>query len=449
MDTMRELLGGLLADFDFLALNHRLANPNVFRLFQMEYVEAKHSTFLAWLLDPNAGHGLEDQFLKRFLSAALLNPPSGDSQTSAPVSPIPYDAVCERLLSWDTMDVLSADLRDTNVSTTLRRKADGGAIDIALWNDSYNIAAYIQNRILPAHVWKVRHGPPRPSRPHETEHYLLDLYAQWGTEDAGSYDILPIFLSLGDLEPSEKRCFHKVDYSWMPGFLEAVVAQVAPAAAPLINGFCDRLRLELPETLDPPLYERLVSLTKRYGKAISRMAEHVHRCTGCEDDEIAVAFHDIYRRHRSVIDFLAGFVDSLPDDRIAKIADLVGAGIDEKKSIIETGPASLSVHLKQPRQDMAAHMMTVYLGLRSQTLSLVLFMDEAVGSIDCILKNVTKLAKEKDFVFFPPKRLTRNPVLIQKDYEDDFEISSTVSDVLDLVHFAQQVCNACRPHTSK
>ncbi len=447
MDDTRSLLGGLLADFDFLALDQRLANPNVFRLFQMEYVEAKHSTFLAWLLDPNAGHGLEDRFLKRFLAAALLSPPPENGDDAPPLSPIPYEAVCQRLLSWDTMDALSADLRDTNVSTNLRRKADGGAIDIALWNDSYNIAVYIQNRIAPAHVWKVRRGPARPPRPHESEHYLLDLYAQWGKQEAGAYDVLPVFLALGDMEPSEKRCFHRVDYSWMPGFLDVMIPQVTPAAAPLISGFCDRLRLEMPETLEPDLHERLVSLTKRYGRVVTRMADHVHRCTGCEDDDVTVAFHDIYRRHRATVDFLSGFVDSLPDERTAQAAELVTRGLDRDKFVLDIGPASLSVRPKPPKGTEAGHMVEIYFGLHSESLSVILYVDQASGSLDCIFQEAARIGKTQGIEIDLPDKLTRNLVFVEKVY-DNLDLATAVSDLLELTSFIATLCDACREPTN-
>jgi len=109
--TVRSEFGRLLADIDFLEIDQRLKATNVFTIFQMEYVAAKHSSFLAWLLDPNEDHGLEDVFLKRFLSAALMSPPPDLGRPAEEISPIPYDAVYARLLKWDRMDVLSADLR--------------------------------------------------------------------------------------------------------------------------------------------------------------------------------------------------------------------------------------------------------------------------------------------------------------------------------------------------
>lgn len=41
--------------------------PNIFEVIRAGFFEIRHSNFLAWLLDPNAGHGLGDIFLKHFL----------------------------------------------------------------------------------------------------------------------------------------------------------------------------------------------------------------------------------------------------------------------------------------------------------------------------------------------------------------------------------------------
>ncbi|MEZ5916939.1 MAG: PD-(D/E)XK nuclease family protein [Parvularculaceae bacterium] len=44
---------------------------NPIRVMRMENMEIRHSAILAWLLDPNESHGLNDIFLKSFLAAAL------------------------------------------------------------------------------------------------------------------------------------------------------------------------------------------------------------------------------------------------------------------------------------------------------------------------------------------------------------------------------------------
>ena len=54
------------------ALSARLSTFNVFRALKIEHEEIRHSNALAWLLDPQESHGLDDIVLRRILSNILL-----------------------------------------------------------------------------------------------------------------------------------------------------------------------------------------------------------------------------------------------------------------------------------------------------------------------------------------------------------------------------------------
>ena len=45
---------------------------NIFDCLKLSRQEIRHSNFLAWLLDPNETHGMNDYFLKEFLKEVLL-----------------------------------------------------------------------------------------------------------------------------------------------------------------------------------------------------------------------------------------------------------------------------------------------------------------------------------------------------------------------------------------
>lgn len=64
-------LDALLADTDFLSLQHRKDRPNLFKILGTSYTEMWHTAFLRWLLDPSSHHGLGDFPLKRFLAAVM------------------------------------------------------------------------------------------------------------------------------------------------------------------------------------------------------------------------------------------------------------------------------------------------------------------------------------------------------------------------------------------
>ncbi len=57
----------LLKDASFQKLEILSENPNIFEILKTQTYEIRHSNFLAWLLNPNANHGLGDRFLKMFL----------------------------------------------------------------------------------------------------------------------------------------------------------------------------------------------------------------------------------------------------------------------------------------------------------------------------------------------------------------------------------------------
>ncbi|MCD6497691.1 MAG: PD-(D/E)XK nuclease family protein [Deltaproteobacteria bacterium] len=440
----RQRFGKLLSDIDFMDVDMRMKMANVFTLFHMEYVEAKHSTFVAWLLDPNADHGMEDLFLKRFLAAALASPPQDANEPLPEVSPIPYQAVQERLLTWDRLDVLSADLRDTNVSTDIRRRSDGGKIDICLWNNSYNLAVYVENNVEPKHTWRLRHGPPRPKREHQSERYLLDLYSQWGADDAGSYDILPIFLSFGNLSPGETRVFRHLNYSWMPLFLRRLLESgtVNQQAQPHIRAFCDWLDLELPSDLAPDLYDRLVNLTNRYGDVLCRLMEHVFQCTGCEEDDILSAFHDVYRRHGATVSYLASFVESTADEHIEAVAKQLRSKLSEQHIEFYQGPASLSASSTKWTSLGGPHnAMEVSLGTRCLSCGVTIYSESLTGKLNRLLASAEKLSNKFGVEIVELTRMRRNFRLVHQTF-DTFDQDKMVDAFITCFHFADAVAKS-------
>ena len=71
-ESLRQTLEGLDKDqADLDRLKNMLAGwrfePDIFRELGLDHREDVHSRFLAWLLDPQGSHGLEDHFLRSFL----------------------------------------------------------------------------------------------------------------------------------------------------------------------------------------------------------------------------------------------------------------------------------------------------------------------------------------------------------------------------------------------
>jgi len=64
---MKEKLTKLLNDPDFERLELDIRRPNIFSILDISKMEIRHSNFLAWILDPNENHGLNNSILVRLL----------------------------------------------------------------------------------------------------------------------------------------------------------------------------------------------------------------------------------------------------------------------------------------------------------------------------------------------------------------------------------------------
>lgn len=325
---IRHELADLLGEAAFARVDRELREPNLFGILGAEERSSGINSFLAWLLNPNAGHGLEDAFLRAFLAEAIQHPPPDRDQAPEGLSPIPYEAVGERLLDWDLMDVRTADLRETDVRTDFHLSTSDARVDICLWNDAYRFAVYIENRLAPRDAW--RQSQSGLGRPWEfrTEEYLLDLYHQWAVEEAGGYDILQVFLSLDEIQPGETRVVRSLGYTWMVDVLERLeqVPTASEHARMLLRDFRRWLRREIPGQLDRKgMYRDLVFLAENYAFVIARLFDHVaeHLGEDEEDSDEAAAFTEVYRRHKPTIDTLWRFVLNQEDERVGEICEEV------------------------------------------------------------------------------------------------------------------------------
>lgn len=68
-----EVLEKFIFDEDLKKLEKKFNKFNIFDCLRLTRTEICHSNFLAWLLDPNETHGLNDYFLKEFLKEILIN----------------------------------------------------------------------------------------------------------------------------------------------------------------------------------------------------------------------------------------------------------------------------------------------------------------------------------------------------------------------------------------
>lgn len=88
-----------------LQIQAHLNKFNPIKTMKMERREIQHSAILAWLLDPSETHGLEDLFLKGFLSEALRGQSALGSPTALEVSQANMRDATVRT-EWKNIDIL-------------------------------------------------------------------------------------------------------------------------------------------------------------------------------------------------------------------------------------------------------------------------------------------------------------------------------------------------------
>lgn len=73
VEPTRESLARLIRDPALERLELMLQHPNLFYILKLENAEIRHSSFLAWLLNPQGSHQLGSLFLKHFLRGAFAH----------------------------------------------------------------------------------------------------------------------------------------------------------------------------------------------------------------------------------------------------------------------------------------------------------------------------------------------------------------------------------------
>ena len=93
LENIRSKLEALILgnnDFDFL--ESELERFNIFSILKIVDAEIRHSAALAWLLDPQGTHGLQDRVLSDFVKQVVALPDGKIKSNQNPPSPIEIDA---------------------------------------------------------------------------------------------------------------------------------------------------------------------------------------------------------------------------------------------------------------------------------------------------------------------------------------------------------------------
>jgi len=93
-DPLEVALTSLIMDCpELLELEAQLSRFNIFRVLKADRHEIRHSNMLAWLLNPDESHGLEDRFLRRWLMKVVHDANTQPDTTFGLPSPIEIDSL--------------------------------------------------------------------------------------------------------------------------------------------------------------------------------------------------------------------------------------------------------------------------------------------------------------------------------------------------------------------
>ncbi|MBU1219562.1 PD-(D/E)XK nuclease family protein [Myxococcota bacterium] len=428
-NELSSMLGNMLADRSFLEIDRRLRKPNMFSILRMQYRRSIYSSLLAYLLNPHENHGLEDNFLRLFLSKALASNPVGITEESE-ISPIPFESVEKHILDWDQLDVLSADLRETMIATDFPLGDEGRSVDICIWNEPYSFAVYVENMVTARDSWRKYHGSGVKSVKSLSSEYLLDLYRRWSTERSEiEYQILPVFLTNSGTLPGETRLTRVLDYSWMVDELIEFLnyPTISEHARMLLSDFIEHLRREHAEVLDPDFYNKINVITDIYGPAICRMHDHVAECRGCDsDDDMIVAFHDIYRRHSDTVETLWLYSDSKNFPVIKDLRKEIDSLRHDDSMRIFQNPSTISASHSSwlsldnslgKKSGLESFLAEVYFSASIGTCGIFIYKEPSRGMLDRIWMKAQEIAEDMDIELYPRKDTSHNFHLVKKSYE--------------------------------
>jgi len=224
------------------ALAARLSTFNVFRALRIEHEEIRHSNALAWLLDPQESHGLDDIVLRRILSNIMLQ--AGAER----VESLGISAAQVELMDLTDVEV-RREWQNIDLLVVIRQPNEKG------------IVLLVEN--------KIRSGAGRGQ---------LNRYRERVSREFPSFILIPVFLTLAgeDAGEDETGTFIPYSHGQVLSVLEKVVAQRRQQLASAVAVFLD----EYMETLrgltmqDNDLVELCRKIYRTHRKAIDLIVEY-------------------------------------------------------------------------------------------------------------------------------------------------------------------------------
>ena len=228
---------------DLERLEALLDRFNIFEAVGLVWQEIRHSTFLAFLLNPQESHSLSDAFAKRVLQEAVRSSPGA----SAPVTPI-------ELSLWD--------LGEVEVWREWRR------IDIFLLDEQEKLAVIIENKIGAG-----EHGDQ------------LNRYYEAVRDQYPDYRLLALYLTPDGDEPSHPE-YLPVNYQTVCEILdelaESRASVIEPDAKVLMKHYTEMLRRHI--VGDSEIARLSQQIYQKHSRAIDLIAKTLSENRQIEQD---------------------------------------------------------------------------------------------------------------------------------------------------------------------
>ncbi len=235
----------------FIANNYELENLeaklnefNPFKVLKVDQYEIRHSNIISWLLNPRENHNLRDAFIKKFLAEIIINNEHIDTDLTV------FNA---QEISYHDFEI----------------HREWNDIDIFLVSKENKLAILIENKIYSTESTG------------QLEKYFNSVESYYG-----SYDIIPIFLSLDGTEPSDKR-FATISYIQILQILKFIT-------------------MIQKENLSPKIYD-FISYYLRTLEILTM-----------KDEDIKKLCKKIYKEHREALDLIYEYAEETEFEDSAK-----------------------------------------------------------------------------------------------------------------------------------
>jgi len=264
-------------NFDLEKLESQTNEFNPFKILKINKYEIRNSNVLSWLFDPRQNHNLKDTVLKKFICDTLVKNDNFN-------------------IRYSSFDIQTSSLMDVEVRREWKN------IDILIISNSLKLIVLIENKIYAS------------ESPLQLTKYLDDIVNVYYRD----YEKIPIFLTLNDEDPSDKR-YGKSNYSSilkiLVNILELQGSNLNPKVLDFIQYYVKNLEMLTMENED------IKNLCKKIYKEHKQAIDLINQYS--ESSEFEITSQDFFNQHNFKYKFnksrAAWFIPNEVCDNVDKV----------------------------------------------------------------------------------------------------------------------------------